>query len=49
MKGKVYPDQRKKYKDSRSGRTVWRMTDTPGRTSHAQYFTQPAATPAAAG
>lgn len=45
MKGKIYPDQRKKYKDSRSGRAVWRMTDTPGRTSHAQYFTQPAATP----
>ncbi|MFB3827189.1 MAG: oligogalacturonate lyase family protein [Bryobacteraceae bacterium] len=45
MKGQVYPDQRQKYKDSRSGRTVWRMTVTPGRMSHAQYFTQPAATP----
>ncbi len=44
-KGQIYPDQREKYKDSRSGRTVWRMTKTPGGLSHAQYFTQPATTP----
>jgi oligogalacturonide lyase len=45
MKGQVYPDQRQKYRDARTGRTVWRMTATPGRTSHAQYFTQPGTTP----
>ncbi len=45
QKGKNYPDQRRKYRDSKSGHTVWQMTETPGRTSHAQYFTQPAATP----
>ena len=44
-KGQVFPDRREQYKDSRSGRTVWRMTHTPGGTSHAQYFTQPATTP----
>ncbi|MFB3905952.1 MAG: oligogalacturonate lyase family protein [Acidobacteriota bacterium] len=44
-KGKIYPDQRRHYRDSKTGRTVWQMTDTPGRVTHAQYFTQPAATP----
>lgn len=44
-KGKVYPDQRRKYRDSKTGHIVWQMTDTPGRTSHAQYFTQAGATP----
>ncbi len=44
-KGKVYPDQRRKYRDSRTGRTVWQMTDTPGRTTVAQYATQPMTTP----
>ncbi len=43
-KGQVYPDQRRKYKDSQTGHTVWQMTDTPCKISHAQYFTQPAAT-----
>src|SRR4029077_524070 len=44
-KGKIYPDQRRKYKDSRSGHTVWQMTDTPGRTTVSQYATQPMSTP----
>ena len=44
-KGKVYPDQRRKYRDARTGHTVWQMTDTPGRTSHAFYFTQSGTTP----
>ncbi len=44
-KGKIYPDQRRRYRDSKTGRTVWQMTDTPGRVTHAQYFTQPACTP----
>lgn len=45
QKGKRYPDQRRRYRDSKTGRTVWQMTDTPGRVTHAQYFTQPACTP----
>ena len=44
-KGLVYPDQRRKYKDSVSGRMVWQMTDTPGRVTRAQYATQNMATP----
>jgi len=44
-KGQVYPDQRRKYTDSKTGKTVWQMTDTPGCTTHAQYFTQPGTTP----
>lgn len=44
-KGKIYPDQRQKYRDSKSGHIVWQMTDTPDRTSHAQYFTQANTTP----
>jgi Tol biopolymer transport system component len=44
-KGKTYPDQRRKYRDSRTGRTVWQMTNTPGRTTVAQYATQSMATP----
>jgi len=44
-KGKHYPDQRRRYRDSKTGRTVWQMTDTPGRVTHPQYFTQPAGTP----
>jgi len=43
-KGQVYPDQRRKFRDSATGRTVWQMTDTPCRTTHAQYFTQPGTT-----
>jgi oligogalacturonide lyase len=44
-KGSVYPDQRRKYTDSKTGHIVWQMTDTPGRLTHAQYFTQLAVTP----
>ncbi len=45
QKGKVFPDQRRKYKDAKTGHTVWQMTDTPGRFTRAQYATQPMATP----
>jgi len=44
-KGKVYPDQRRKYKDSKTGHTVWQMTDTPGCTTLSQYATQEMTTP----
>src|SRR5262245_43786015 len=44
-KGAAFPDQRRKYRDSRTGHTVWQMTDTPGCTSHAFYFTQQGTTP----
>ena len=44
-KGLVYPDHRRKFKDSKTGRTVWQMTDTPGRLTKAQYATQNMATP----
>jgi len=44
-KGQVYPDQRRKYRDSKTGRIVWQMTDTPGRITTAQYATQTMTTP----
>lgn len=44
-KGHIFPDQRRKYKDSKTGHTVWQMTNTPGKITHAQYFTQSATTP----
>jgi oligogalacturonide lyase len=44
-KGRVYPDQRRRYRDARTGHTVWQMTNTPGGTSHAFYFTQAGTTP----
>jgi hypothetical protein len=44
-KGKIFPDQRRKYKDAKTGHTVWQMTDTPGHFTRAQYATQPMATP----
>jgi oligogalacturonide lyase len=44
-KGQVYPDQRRKYRDSKTGHIVWQMTDTPGCVTHAQYFTQVGTTP----
>jgi oligogalacturonide lyase len=43
-KGKGYPDQRKRMRDSLTGRTVWQMTDTPGRITRGQYATQNLAT-----
>ena len=45
LKGKVYPDQLRKYRDSRTGHKLLQMTDTPCRTSHAFYFTQAGTTP----
>jgi len=44
-KGQVYPDQRRKYRDAKSGKVVWQMTDTPGRVTRGQYATQNMATP----
>jgi Tol biopolymer transport system component len=44
-KGQVYPDQRRNFKDSKTGRTIWQMTDTPGRLTKVQYATQNMATP----
>jgi len=44
-KGDVYPDQRRKFTDLKTGRTVWQMTDTPGRLTKAQYATQNMVTP----
>ncbi len=44
-KAKVFPDQRRKYTDSRTGHTVWQMTDTPGRITSGQYATQNFSTP----
>lgn len=38
-KGQGYPDQRRKYTDSKSGRTVWQLTNTPGRTTQTLYYT----------
>lgn len=43
-KGQTYPDQRRKFTDPRSGRTVWQLTDTPGRTTQTLYFTNRHAT-----
>jgi oligogalacturonide lyase len=44
-KGREIPDQRRKYKDSRTGHTVWQMTDTPGSTTVTQYATQSMTSP----
>jgi oligogalacturonide lyase len=44
-KGKEFPDQRRKYKDSRTGNTVWQLTDTPGCTTVTQYATQSMTSP----
>lgn len=44
-KGDVYHDQQRKFTDSKTGRTIWQMTDTPGRLTKAQYATQNMATP----
>ena len=44
-KGQVYPDQRRNFKDSKTGRTIWQMTDTPGRLTKVQYATQNMTTP----
>ena len=44
-KGDVYHDQQRKFTDSKTGRTIRQMTDTPGRLTKAQYATQNLATP----
>ena len=44
-KGQIYPDQRRKYTDSRSGNTVWQLTDLPGHSSHVPYYSTSHATP----
>ena len=44
-KGQVYPDRRRKYVDSKSGRTVWQLTNTPGLTTQTLYWTNRHATP----
>jgi len=43
-KGKIYPDERKKNKDPKSGATVWQLTDTPGKWTEVLYFTNRTAT-----
>ena len=45
-KGKAYPDERRKYTDSKSGKTVWQLTRTPaGRKSSYSYYNVPKTTP----
>jgi hypothetical protein len=43
-KGKTYPDQRRKFTDSRSGHTVWQLTNA-GAHSTKLYFTNRSVTP----
>ena len=43
-KGKLYPDQRRKFTDSRSGHTVWQLTNA-GTRSTKLYFTNRSVTP----
>ena len=44
-KGQTYPDQRRKYTDSKSGNTVWQLTNLPGHSSHVPYYSTAHATP----
>jgi hypothetical protein len=44
-KGQAYPDQRRKYTDSKSGNTVWQLTNLPGHSSHVPYYSTAHATP----
>src|SRR5580704_15350478 len=43
-KGKIYPDQRRKFTDSRSGHTVWQLTNAGGHSTKL-YFTNRSVTP----
>src|SRR4051794_16410144 len=43
-KGKAFGDERKKHQDSKSGATVWQLTDTPGKWTEVLYFTNRTAT-----
>jgi Oligogalacturonate lyase len=45
-KGQVYPDQRQKVRDPKSGHTVWQLTNLmPARSAHMFYPTNRSATP----
>src|SRR5262245_48276839 len=45
-KGQGYPDERRKYTDSKSGHVVWQLTKTPkGRNSSFSYYNVPKTTP----
>src|SRR6516162_1446972 len=43
-KGKVYPDQRRRFTDPRSGYTIWQLTNA-GAHSTKLYFTNRSVTP----
>lgn len=38
-KGRLFPDRRKRHRDAQSGRAVWQLTNSSGRTSETLYFT----------
>lgn len=45
-KGQAYPDERRKHTDSKSGRTVWQLTNSaPGRTASYSYYNVAKVTP----
>ena len=45
-KGQAYPDERRSYTDSKSGRKVWQLTNMPsGRTASWSYYNVPKTTP----
>src|ERR1051326_691179 len=45
-KGQAYKDERRKYTDSKSGKTVWQLTKTSeGRNSSYSYYNVPKVTP----
>src|SRR5690242_17026406 len=44
--GQSYPDQRRKYTDSKSNHTVWQLTNVPpGRVAKFSYYNVPKTTP----
>ncbi|MBI4471220.1 MAG: hypothetical protein HY646_01035 [Acidobacteria bacterium] len=45
-KGQAYPNERRSYKDSKSGKTVWQLTNLPaGRKASYSYYNVPKVTP----
>src|SRR5262245_2419277 len=45
-KGQAYPDERRKYTDTKSGKTVWQLTKSAvGRASGFSYYNVPKSTP----
>ena len=45
-KGQSYPDERRKYTDSKGGKTVWQLTNNPpGRKASYSYYNVPKVTP----